>query len=70
MHIQMAHFELNPESGKVVQPRKQTGVDDVADDHQRQSQLNEVAEQIEQKEVRQPDIAANSGTGSDRVKTR
>jgi hypothetical protein len=61
MHIQMDHFGLNSESGKVVQSLKKMVVDG-AHHHHRQSKLNEVGERTTRKEVRQSDIAVDSGT--------
>ena len=64
MHIQMDHFELNFESGKVVQSLKMT----VDGAHHHQSELNEVVEQTTPKEVHQSDIAVNSETDSKTTK--
>ena len=62
MYIQMYHFELNFDSGKVVQSSKKMSVDGAH--HHHQSELNEVA----QKEVRQSDNAVDSGIDSKRTK--
>lgn len=69
IHTQMDHFELNLGTGKVVQPPKQMGVDDVVGAHHRRSKLSEVVQQTMQKEARQSDVAVNFGTDSDRMKT-
>jgi len=65
MHIQMDHFDLNFESGKVVQSLKKMTVDGA---HHHQSKLNEATERTTRKEVRQSDIAVGSGTDSNRTK--
>lgn len=68
MHIQMDHFELNFESGKAVQSLKKMVVDGAH--HHHQSKLNEVAERTTQKEVRQSDVAVNSGVDLKRTKPK
>ena len=65
MHIQMNHFELNFESGKVAQSLKKMAVDGAH--HHHQSKLIEVAERTTRKEVRQSDIVVGSGTDSNRT---
>ena len=64
MYIQMDHFELNFEPGKVVQSLKKMAVDGA---HHYQSKLNEVAERTTQNEVRQSDNAVDSEADSKRT---
>jgi len=62
MRIQMDHFELNFDSGKVAQSLKKMAVDGAH--HRHQSKSDEVTERTTRKEVRQSNIAVGSGTDS------
>lgn len=63
----MDRFELNFDSGKVVQSLTKMCVDGAHRHHQ--SKLNEVTERTTRKEVRRSDIAVDSGIDSKAIST-